>query len=194
MVLIVNDSSPTLHGSPDLGPDRDEIRSLPPDALTERYARGVEALDARLLRADDEQLSTYFRPEAGVGRWSCRALVAHLADSEMVLVHRARRVACEERPMLHYWDEDSFIDACVSDGAEGRPAPPIAGAVGTIHTLRLWTADWLRSIAPDAWSRVGLHTEKGEQSLRDIMDYSTWHLEHHALILRRKLDLMLDAT
>lgn len=190
MVLVVTDAPPTQHTEPDL----DEIRSLPEASLIERYARGVDHLDARLLHADDEQLSTYFRPEAGVGRWSCRALVGHLADSEMVLVHRARRIVCEERPMLHYWDEDAFIDACVTDGSDDRPAPPVAGAVGTVHTLRLWTADWLRSIAPASWSRTGLHSESGEQSLRDIINYSTWHLEHHALFLRRKLDLMLGAA
>ncbi|GAB4552888.1 MAG: hypothetical protein Tsb0013_15260 [Phycisphaerales bacterium] len=171
--------------------DPAEFAALETDALIQRYADGVHTLDPRLLQASDEQLSTYFRPEAGVGRWSCRALVVHLADSEQCLVHRMRRVACEDRPVLTIWDEDAFIDACVSDGAEGNSPPPVAGAVGVVHATRLWTRDWLRSLDDGAWSRVALHPEKGEQTLRDILQYNTWHLEHHGAILKRKLDLLL---
>ena len=174
--------------------DRDEIRALDTESLIERYASGVDSLDPRLLSATDEQASAYFRPEAGIGRWSCRALVVHLADAEQVLVHRMRRVVCEERPVLALWDEDAFIDACVCDGDDAHPAPPVAGAVGVIHATRLWTREWLRSLAPEAWDRVGLPPATSELTQHDLVTYSTWHLEHHSAILARKLDAMHIAS
>lgn len=171
--------------------DQAAIAALDNNALVERYADGVHTIDRRLLDIDDEQRAMYFREDAGVGRWSCQALVVHLADSEMVLIHRMRRIACEERPVLHMWDEDTFIDACVSDGTDITHAPPIAGALGAIHSLRLWTRDWLRSLPEGALLRSGLHPERGEVTLRDFLVYSTWHLEHHGAILARKLDRFL---
>jgi hypothetical protein len=49
-------------------PGLDDVRALEIGALIDRYAGAVHALDTRLLDADAEQASTYFRPEAGVGR------------------------------------------------------------------------------------------------------------------------------
>ncbi len=187
---VVTDPAPSTTPAPPLA-DQDTISALSTGDLIDRYAAGVHSLDPRLLHATDEQASTYLRPEAGAGRWSCRALVVHLADSEMVLIHRMRRIACEEKPVLAIWDEDTFIDACVSDGSEGQPPPPVAGAIGTIHSLRLWTRDWLGTLSTEAYERTGLHPERGAVSLRDILEYSAWHIEHHALFLRKKLDLLL---
>ncbi len=172
---------------------RDELLALPSGQLIDRYANGVNTLDARLLELDAGHLGTYLRPESGAGRWSCRALIVHLADSEMVLVHRMRRIVCEDRPLLALWDEDSFIDAAVCDGggAGTKEPPPLAGAIGTIHTLRMWTADWLRTLSEEALDREGLHPESGAVSVREILAYSAWHLEHHGAIMRSKIDLFL---
>ncbi|MEM1423739.1 MAG: DinB family protein, partial [Planctomycetota bacterium] len=151
--------------------DIEPIRALPVPDLIDRYALGVHAIDTRLLTATDEQASAYFRPGAGIGRWSCRALVVHLADAEQVMVHRMRRTVCEDRPLLAVWDQEAFIDACVCDAPatsadHPAPAPPVAGAVGVIHATRLWTRDWLSSLPGDAFDRVALHPESGELTLR----------------------------
>ena len=40
-------------------------------------------------------------------------------------------------------------------------------------------------------SREAMHPQKGAVSIRRMIASSTWHLEHHAKFLTRKLDRML---
>lgn len=182
-----------------------EFQSLPAAELVERFAVGSSKLDRRLLDLDNAQLDTFFRPEANVGRWSCRVLVGHIADADLVFVHRLRRTVAEDAPLLAPFDEDAFIDRGLyhphlpgasspgSTPAAGKPLP-VAGSVAVIHTLRLWGADWLRTLSAGDFARRALHPQRGEMTVRLILDYATWHLEHHAWYLDRKLDRLLGPS
>ncbi|HVZ94708.1 MAG TPA: DinB family protein [Phycisphaerales bacterium] len=205
-------------------PDLKDFFALPIPDLVERFATGSSRLDSRLLKLDNEQLDTFFRPEADVGRWSCRVLVGHIADADLVFIHRMRRTVAEDHPVLAPFDEDAFIDAGLyqpsvasergtvplqasglgpTTAAQPSAAPPtsrkphtnlpIAGFVAVIHTLRLWHADWLRTLSNEAFRRTALHPQRGEQTVQTILVYDTWHLEHHAWFLDRKLDRLLGA-
>ena len=59
-----------------------------------------------------------------------------------------------------------------------------------IHTLRQWTGQWLLSLDELAWQRVMMHPQRGPVSLRQYVALNTWHLEHHAAFLAKKLDKM----
>lgn len=165
----------------------ERVAALEIPALVERYVAGSGAFDRRVLDLDDEQLDTWFKPGSPLGRWSCRALLGHVADADVVLAHRARRAAAEAHPVLHLWDEDAFLDAGL------YAASPPAGHVAMLHTTRLWMADWLRSLGVESWARPALHPESGEVTVRGIIGYATWHAEHHGAFLRRKLDALLGA-
>lgn len=169
-------------------PTRQEIVPLALADLIDRYRGGSERLDRRLLDLTDAQLDTAFRPEAGVGRWPCRVLVGHIADAELVYTHRMRRAAAEDNPLLAVWDENAFIDSGLYGKADGGAGMPVAGSVAIIHTLRLWTADWLRTLDPSEFDRRALHPESGPQTIHGILVGAVWHLEHHAWFLSRKLE------
>lgn len=156
--------------------------------LVKRFAIGIEHFNPGLLKLDDRALDTAFRPEAGVGRWPVRVLVGHLADAELGFIHRLRRIAAEEHPLLQPWDENAFIDAGLYGTPETGPCYPVGAFIATIHTLRKWTAEWLATLPDAAFARKGLHAVNGEQTLRTILEYDTWHLEHHAWFLNRKLE------
>lgn len=172
-------------------PKIEAILAIAAPALVDRYAKGIDRLERRLLDLNEGQLDTFFRPEAGVGRWSCRVLVGHLADAEIVFAHRFRRTVAEERPLLASWDENAFLDAGLY-GLDGPgPKPPVAGSVALIHTTRLWCADWLRTLDVKAFEAKALHPEQGELTLHTMLARCTWHLEHHAWYLSRKLEKLL---
>jgi len=159
----------------------------------ERYRSGVLLLNKSLLSMDDEALDTFFRPEAdggGVGRWSCRALVGHLADAEIVFAHRLRRAAAEENPIMPGWDADAMIDAGLYADEPRNIRMPVAGFVAVIHTTRKWMSEWLDTLPDAAWQRRLLHETRGEFTLRTMLDLATWHLEHHVWFLDRKLALL----
>ena len=161
-----------------------------------QYRHGIECFDRRIFMLDDAQLDTAFLPEAGVGRWPVRVLLGHLADAELVFVHRMRRAVGEENPVVALWDEDSFIDSGIY-GRAGAPAAghstayPIAGFVAVIHTLRRWHSEWLATLTPAQFERALLHPQRGAMTVRRVLDYSTWHLQHHAWYLNAKVTKML---
>ena len=67
--------------------------SLPIKELIARYRKGVENYDRRVFWLNASDIDTAFLPDAGVGRWPIRVLLGHLADAEMLFVHRMRKVA-----------------------------------------------------------------------------------------------------
>ncbi len=175
-------------------PGKAELAGLGIAELMDRYSQGIERFERRLLDLTDAQLDTAFRPESGVGRWSCRTLVGHLADAELVFSHRMRRAVAEENPTFALWDENAFIDSRLYAGEKGGGDRPIAGSVALIHTIRLWTTDWLRTLGDSEFARRALHPEAGPVTVGSILAVATWHLEYHAWYLSRKLEKMLGAA
>jgi hypothetical protein len=158
----------------------------------DRYAIGVENFDRRLFELNDAELDTAFFPEAGVGRWPARVLLGHLADAELAQVHRMRRTVAEDHPVLAVWDENAFIDSGLYGSAGSGALHPAGAFVAVLHTLRKWNANWLRTLADEQLDRTALHPERGEQSVRHMLAYLSWHLEHHAWYLNRKVELLLS--
>lgn len=169
-------------------PSAAELAELPVQALIARYRFGLEAFDPRLFELSDGQLDTAFLPSAGVGRWPVRVLLGHVADAELVQTHRIRRALAEPGCTLGLWDEEAFIDAGLY--GEGRK-PPIAGFIAVVHAQRRWMSDLLMSLGEAEWARRALHPQQGELSVRWLVAYTAWHLEHHARYLQRKIVAML---
>ncbi|MCL4741642.1 MAG: DinB family protein [Phycisphaerales bacterium] len=165
-----------------------EIDALDTPALILRYRRGVENFDPRLFDLADDQIDTAFLPDSGVGRWPVRFLLGHLADAELVMTFRIRRILAEDRPVLAVWDEMAFADSPLYTPGLRQP---IAGYLAAIHTLRRWTTELLMALTPEQWSRPALHPERGEITLRDVVVGTTWHLEHHNVYLQAKIDRFL---
>lgn len=181
---------------------REQILELPLMELIARYRRGIEAIDRRVFDLTEKQIDTAFLPEAGVGRWPVRVLIGHIADAELSYTHRMRRAFAEESPVVAVWDENAFVDSNIYGNAdkayagdpeadEARVMHALGGNLAVIHTLRQWTAHWLMTLPEKAWDRAVMHPERGSVSIRRMAAMMTWHLEHHADFLRRKLDLMV---
>ncbi|CAN5736208.1 hypothetical protein BH11PLA1_BH11PLA1_06610 [soil metagenome] len=171
-------------------PRREDLFALEVPALVARFRIGVERFDHRLAELSNTQLDRPFPASAGVGLWPCRVLVGHLADAEIAFVHRMRRVAAEEHPILAPWDENQFLDSRMYGDERTGPKFPLGAFIATIHTLRQWISEWLAVLPSEAWQRTGLHQERGEQTLRTIVEYDTFHVEHHALYLNQKVALL----
>ncbi len=168
--------------------------------LLARYSLSIEQFDRRVVQLKDDQLDMAFLPDAGVGSWPVRVLLGHLADAELAFVFRMRLVVAEDHPVFTPWDENAFIDNDLYGITPGAPAGvggvvgsrlSIGGPIAAIHTLRKWHAEWLRSLRPEQWERTGLHPQRGEQSVRTILAYDTWHLENHAWFLNAKVEKFL---
>jgi hypothetical protein len=179
-------------------PQISELAELEIPQLLTRFGRGVENFDRRIFELDDGQLDTAFLPDSGVGRWPVRVLLGHLADAELMQTGRVRRAVAEDGPVLSLWDENAFVDSGLYRGpvAEAprsalQASPPAGAFVAVIHTLRKWTAETAAALAPADWGRRAMHPERGELTVRGIIEDTCIHLEHHAWFLNLKLERLL---
>ncbi|QYK48466.1 MAG: DinB family protein [Phycisphaeraceae bacterium] len=177
-------------------PGMSQINALSVPELISRYRMGSETIDKRVFQLAPEQVDQAFLPEAGVGRWPIRVLLGHVADAELVYIHRARRVVGEDNPVFSVWDENSFIDNGLyrHQRLPGHPSPMCGGHVAMLHTIRLWGAEWLDTLADGHWMRQGMHPEYGALRVRDIVSMAVWHLEHHARFLNMKIEKFLGPS
>lgn len=171
--------------------ERGQFEGLSAADLIARLRVGVDWFDPRVGELTNEQLDTAFLPEGGVGRMPCRVLIGHLADAELLMVHRMRRVASEEGLVIQPWDQNATIDAGFYGDAAGGSRHPIGAFVAVIHTLRQWAGVWLGTLSPAQWEKRALHPEYGELTVRRIAEQDAYHLEHHAWYLNRKVRKLL---
>lgn len=122
-----------------------------------------------------EQLST---PEAP-GKWSVRQVVQHLADSELVGGFRFRMVLAHDRPELMGYDQDAWAERLRYAEAD------IDAALDQFTALRRANLRLLERASPEEQKRVGLHVERGEESLAHMMRMYAGHDMVHRRQLAR---------
>jgi DinB superfamily len=101
------------------------------------------------------------RPEAP-GKWSMREVVQHLADSDLVGGFRLRMVLAHDRPVLTGYDQDLCASRLGYRDADVRQAFDQFAALRAAN-VRLW-----ERLTPADLARVGLHAERGEESVEHM--------------------------
>ncbi|MEM1041811.1 MAG: DinB family protein [Bacteroidota bacterium] len=117
-------------------------------------------------------------PEAE-GKWSVADVVHHLADSDLVWSNRLRRVLAEDRPRIPGYDQDRWADRL------GYASQPPDLSVGLFQAVRAANLRLLDAASEHDLQRVGLHGERGEESIADMVRLYAGHdLVHRAQIER----------
>jgi hypothetical protein len=121
-------------------------------------------------------------PEAG-GKWSVRHVVQHLADSELVWGVRMRLILAHDRPAITGYDQDLWADRLDYAHADER------AALALFRVVRAANVAILDRLRPDDYARVGVHAERGEESLRHMITlnagHDLLHLRQTERIIRR---------
>lgn len=107
-------------------------------------------------------------PESA-GKWSIRHVLQHLVDSDIVWAWRLRLVLAEDRPTLTGYDQDLWAERLGYEVADARQALDEFAVVRRAN-LRLL------DLATDAdLRRVGIHAERGEESVDRMMRLYAGH-------------------
>lgn len=122
-------------------------------------------------------------PEAE-GKWSIRDVLRHLADSEIVWGYRLRMVLGQDRPTLTGFDQDAWAGRL----RYGEADP--AESLEELETLRRGHLRLLRSAPAEDLDRVGIHAERGEESVRHMMRLYAGH----DLLHLRQVERIRDAV
>jgi hypothetical protein len=123
------------------------------------------ALRQLLAGMSDRQIA---KPEA-TGKWSVRHVVQHLADSELVWGYRLRMVLAEDRPRLTGYDQDLWAERLRYDEADAERA------ADDFDVLRRSNLRLLAGAPRDAFKRVGVHAERGEESVEHMIRLYAGH-------------------
>jgi uncharacterized damage-inducible protein DinB len=122
------------------------------------------------------------------GKWSIQQLVIHVLDSDLVLADRMKRVIAEDNPTLQAFDESLWLKNLHYE-LQSAPA-----AIELFALNRRMVTEVLRLLPDEAFSRKGVHSERGEMTLEQILKGAVEHLEHHLKFLyekREKLGKMM---
>jgi uncharacterized damage-inducible protein DinB len=103
------------------------------------------------------------------GKWSMRQVLQHLADSDLVWGYRVRMVLAQDRPTLTGYDQDQWADRLGYDEADAEQA------IDDFAVLRRANLRLLKRASRDDLKRVGVHNERGEESVEHMMRLYAGH-------------------
>jgi len=148
----------------------------PFDVLGEQgtaVARAIAGLDAAALRRAEKP-----------GKWSILEVIGHLVDTEIVYGYRVRMILTQDSPPLPGYDQDLWVSRLRH--REGDPAEKME----LLRRLRAENLRLYRSLSDAELERIGLHSERGPESIRKILRM----MAAHDLVHRRQIDRIRKAV
>lgn len=126
-----------------------------------KFAKLVKALSKR-------QLMT--RPEPG--KWSIAEILAHLADSELIIGWRMRLILGSNGASLQNADQDAWA------AIPGYARNPKASLV-TFRVLREANLALLKSLPKHLWQNYGMHEKRGKETIAHMVRLYAGHDLNH---------------
>lgn len=109
------------------------------------------------------------------GKWTPTEIIGHLIDVEWTYGFRTRMIAAHDKPVLTGMDQDLWVQA---QRYNERSAADLADAFAAMRRINL--AFW-SGMTETELDRVGLHSERGDESQRHIRmlvaGHDLWHLD-----------------
>jgi hypothetical protein len=133
------------------------------------------AVGRELDRFPQQHLTT---PEAP-GKWSAAIVIAHLADAELVGAFRLRLILAHDRPPLAPYDQDLWARRLHYERVSPRESLERFTVLRHAN-LVLWTG-----ASPEELARVGIHGERGEESVERMRRLYAGHDLAHLRQLER---------
>ena len=146
----------------------------------EHYAAGGQRLALAVRGLTPADMAVPSEP----GKWSIGHLVIHVADAELALADRMKRVIATDDPSLLAWDQDAFMDRLF------YAEQSVEDAVALVGLTRKQMARILRHLPPAAFGRAGTHSEAGRITLTELVARADKHLDHHLTFVAGKRERM----
>ncbi len=140
------------------------------DELISRYEKGIAAMEDALRGVPEDVIDRVPAP----GKWTIRQQAVHVAEAEMVGCVRIRWMAAEPGVPLKAYDQDKWA-ASLDYGQRSTQ-----DAIELFRVLRKNTTAMLRALPESAWSHSGMHEERGDVTVEEMVELCAEHAEHHA--------------
>ena len=140
------------------------------DLLGDRDPFEVQSQLLLSLQTEIKSLNdaTLRRPEKS-GKWSIMQVIHHLAETELVYRYRMRMILAQPAPEIQGYDQDMWATELKYNEMD------LDEALEIIRVLRSANLKMLRGLSEAQWERYGMHSERGPESIRKIMQMIAAH-------------------
>jgi hypothetical protein len=133
----------------------------------ERFIKGVPTARLRKRPAPD--------------KWSVSEIVAHLADAEIVGGFRMRLILGAPGTPIAAFDQDSWVTSGHYEKRDPRKS------VAQFRVVREANLALLKSLTPAQWKHYGMHSERGQETIEQIVRMFAGHDINHLRQIERIL-------
>lgn len=153
-----------------------------PQQYTERilgYVEGkqpltVQAATAKKLNRFIKSVSrAKLRRRPAPDKWSVNEILAHLADSEIIIGFRLRLILGAPGSLIAAVDQDS---AATSGHYEKRDPHK---SVEQFRVVREANLALLKPLTPEQWKHYGIHSERGQETIEHMVRLYAAHDVNH---------------
>ena len=115
------------------------------------------------------------------GKWSISEIVAHLADTELVVGFRLRMILGSPGVPIQAFDQDEWVKALHYEKRDLRRS------CAQFRAFREANVALLKALTPEQWKHHGLHAERGEETIEMIVRMIAGHDINHMKQIERIL-------
>ena len=142
--------------------------------LHDRMAAVVGELRAALMAVLDP------RAPLEAGGWNPHQVISHLRDvNEQVYLPRLHRIVDEDNPQFENFDVYAWM------AAHYDPKEPIEKMLAEFTHQCIDTAEWLRHLPLEVWSRPGTHPSYSTRTLQWWAERALGHIEEHLATMKK---------
>jgi hypothetical protein len=123
-----------------------------------------------------------FRKRPFPGKWTPQEVIGHLSDAEWTMGFRSRTVLSDDRPQIMAYDQERWV------AAQGHNEKDLGELLNTFVALRTANLQLWKKLTPAQLQRSGLHSERGEESLGQMIKMLAGHDCSHIDQIRRYLE------
>lgn len=131
----------------------------------------LEATPERLVGLVQGKPEVLLRKRPTPEKWSVVEVLAHLAEVELVIGFRVRLMLGSSGVTIQGFDQDAW--------ATRYSEYPLAEALEMQRVVRAANLALYRSLSAEQWEYFGMHTERGKETVRDLMQLHAGHDLNH---------------
>ncbi len=117
------------------------------------------------------------------GEWSAAQVLSHLAEGELVFAFRIRMIARSSGTNIQGFDQNVWVHHC--DYLTSDPSL----ALKLFEPVRNANLAYIRSIPATEYENYGIHSERGKETVNDVIRLYAGHDLNHLRQIEERLDL-----
>jgi DinB superfamily len=131
----------------------------------------LQATPAKLTTLVSGKSEDLLRKRPAAEKWSVAEIVAHLSEAEIAIAFRLRMILSSSGVAIQAFDQDAW--------AKRYATMPLSLSLNLFRAVREANLALYRSLTPEEWQQYGMHSERGKESLRQVMTLHGGHDINH---------------